>query len=97
MIHIVFYFLFNILMIAVFTCIYYIIRNEFSHTRSGKKTDLLDQFSLATTVQSAVGLTDILPITKRSKLLVNLQQILTIGGFAVLLYYLKKDLKTNLK
>ena len=93
MIHILFYFLFNVLMISVFTWIYYIIRSDFSATRSGKKTNLVDQFSLATTVQSSVGLTDILPITIRSKLLVNLQQILTIGGFAVLIYYLKKDLK----
>jgi hypothetical protein len=93
--NIVLYFLFNILMIAVFTFIYYNMREGFGKTREGREGDFIDYFSLSTTLQSTVGLTDVLPTTDRTKLLVNFQQILSIGGFAVLLYYLNlKDLVT---
>ena len=93
MIHIIFYFLFNIIIIIIFTTLYYMIKADFSNTREGKKDSFIDKLSLAITIQSTVGLTDILPVTDRGKLLVNLQQLLSMGGFAVVLYYLKKGLK----
>ena len=93
--NIVLYFLFNILMISVFTFIYYNMREGFSKTREDIEGNLIDYFSLSTTLQSTVGLTDVLPTTNSTKLIVNFQQILSIGGFAVLLYYLNlKDFVT---
>lgn len=85
------YFLFNIIMIAIFTIIYYNLNNQFIPRKEENDVDLMDYFSLSTTLQSTVGLTDIIPNTNVAKLLVNLQQILSIGGFAVLLYYLNLE------
>ena len=44
------YFLFNILLIVVFTFIYYYFENNFSDTM-GKRPKLIDYFALSTTVQ----------------------------------------------
>ena len=85
------YFLFNIFLIVVFTFIYYYFRESFSDTM-GKLPKLIDYLGLSTTVQSTVGLSDILPKTNKAKLLVMLQQLLTIGGFSILLLYIREIL-----
>jgi hypothetical protein len=84
-------------MIAVFTFIYNYLHHQFVPRKEGEDVELIDYFSLSTTLQSTVGLTDILPKTNTAKLFVNLQQILSIGGFAVLLYYLNFEQFTDLR
>ena len=82
------YFLFNILAIVVFSFVYYYFDDGFKNIKNKKTNNYIDYFGLSTTLQSTVGLTDILPITNRTKMIVNLQQILSIGGFALILFYL---------
>uniref|UniRef100_A0A6C0BA85 Potassium channel domain-containing protein n=1 Tax=viral metagenome TaxID=1070528 RepID=A0A6C0BA85_9ZZZZ len=85
----------NILMLIVFTTIYwYLSKKHFSNsidTDNGIPT-LLDYFNLSVTIQSTVGLPSMTSKTQLSKFFITLQQLLTIFSYFILLiWFYEKD------
>jgi hypothetical protein len=84
----------NIVMLIVFTCIYWYL----SHTHFSSSMDsddgiptLLDYFNLSVTIQSSVGLPSMKSKTQLSKFFITLQQLLTIfSSFILLIWFYDK-------
>lgn len=80
-------FLYNIIVIACFTMIYYLVGDEhFQNLKGQKKVDFIDCLFLATTIQCGVGLSDINTVTTLSKTLAILQQMSMLGNTIFMLY-----------
>jgi hypothetical protein len=80
-------FLYNIMMIVLFTLTYYLIGNEHFVNLNGKKhVEFIDCLFLATTIQCGVGLSDINTVTTLSKLLTIFQQMTMLGNTIFMLY-----------
>ena len=80
-------FLYNIIIIALFTFIYYLAGNEHFENLKGKKdVELIDYLFLATTIQAGVGLADINTVTTFSKILTIIQQMTMLGNTIFMLY-----------
>lgn len=69
----------------LFTCIYYSLDKHF--IMPGKKELLLiDCFGLSITIQSSVGITNVIPITNTSKIVMMIQQMLLIMIYVFTVY-----------
>lgn len=80
-------FLYNIVIIASFTIIYYLVGDKHFENLKGKKSvDFIDCLFLATTIQCGVGLSDINTITTLSKSLAIIQQMSMLGNTIFMLY-----------
>ena len=80
-------FLYNLMIIATFTFIYYLAGNEHFENLKGKKdVKFIDCLFLATTIQAGVGLADINTVTNLSKVLTIIQQMTMLGNTIFMLY-----------
>ena len=74
--------LFNFVLVFIFACIYYFIREQFNGLN--KDSSFLDCIYYSSTTMSSVGYGDIFPITNTSKIMVVIQQFLVLIGIAAL-------------
>jgi hypothetical protein len=80
-------FLYNLVIIAVFAVLYYMIGDEhFENLKGDNKTTALDSLFLATTIQSGVGLADINTVTPLSKTLAIIQKLSMLGNTIFMFY-----------
>lgn len=80
-------FLYNIIIIAIFTVIYYLAGSDhFENLKGKKEVEFIDCLFLATTIQAGVGLADINTITTFSKVLTIVQQLTMLGNSIFMLY-----------
>lgn len=80
-------FLYNIIIITIFTVIYYLAGSDhFENLKGKKEVAFIDCLFLATTIQAGVGLADINTITTFSKVLTIVQQITMLGNTIFMLY-----------
>jgi hypothetical protein len=80
-------FLYNLIIIFLFTTIYYSMGAEhFENLKGKKEPSILDCLFLATTIQSGVGLADINSISSIGKLLTIIQQIMMLGNTIFMVY-----------
>ena len=85
------YIIFNIFCILIFSVIYDILSSDhFILTRDKKKPTYIDFISLSITIQSTVGLTDIVPKTTLAKSIVLLQQLISMSALGILLFSFKE-------
>ena len=74
--------IYNILIIIIFTCIYYYLSDKHFHIEydlvEDNKISLIDCINLSVTIQSTVGLPSIKAKTKLCRFFVTLQQLLLI-------------------
>ena len=80
--------LLHIFFIIIFSLLYLSYKEDFS---SAKKSDLdyksyINFLNLSVTIQSGVGLTDLIPMTEISKFIVMIQQLLLIFTHILTLY-----------
>ncbi len=80
--------LLHIFFIILFSLLYLSYREDF---RPAKNSDLdyksyINFLNLSVTIQSGVGLTDLIPITEMSKFIVMIQQLLLIFTHILTLY-----------
>lgn len=79
-------FLFNLVIIIIFTIFYFLLRDEFTlnyHTKWMKNNrdnnvTFLDCLLTATSVQGRIGITNILPISTKSKILMVIHELVMI-------------------
>lgn len=80
-------FLYNMIIIFIFTIIYYSIGSEhFENLKGENETEFVDCLFLATTIQSGVGMADINTITSLSKTLAIVQKLTMLGNTIFMLY-----------
>ena len=80
---------FNFLCIIFFSMIYIYLKNEFiNNTKNEIK--LIDIILFTTTVQSGVGITNLLPNSFNSKLVTIIQQVTMICSYVFILYIITK-------
>lgn len=82
--------LFTILLFAI---IYSIIWDQFTFTTAEKKMSpigMMDFLFYSITIQSSVGLTDIVADTALAKAISSLQQVCLLGANAIALYFITK-------
>lgn len=80
-------FFYNLIIIVIFTFIYYLAGSEHFENLKGKNSvEFIDCLFLATTIQSGVGLADINTVTTFSKILTIIQQMTMIGNTIFMLY-----------
>ena len=68
----------QLLLIFVFSLVYYSILTHFKSSIERHNPDYLDCVSLSTTIQAGIGLSDLLPNTRVSIMLTTLQQFSVI-------------------
>jgi hypothetical protein len=84
--------LLNFISIFIFGCIYIYLKDEFIYNESDKisklknKIQIIDIIMYTTTIQSGVGLTNIMPNTSISKFFTIIQQYLMISFNFFILY-----------
>ena len=85
-------FIFNILMIIIFSIIYsYISPQNFEPFNPNDKLTYLDYLFYSVTIQSGIGLPDVTALSDLAKILVLFQQMSVIGSAYILLnLFLKK-------
>jgi hypothetical protein len=78
-------FSFNLIIIIIFTFIYYFLREEFTLNypskwmeNNKKKINIFDCFLTSTSVQGRIGITNILPISDTSKSIMILHELIMI-------------------
>jgi hypothetical protein len=82
-------FIFEVVCVIIFGCLYWIYRDDFSLTfASKKKNDLsiLECFYTSVTVQSGVGYSILNPNNKRAVLLLMIQQLIMIFANILMVY-----------
>ncbi len=80
-------FLYNLIIIAIFTLIYYLAgSNNFVNLKGKKEIEFIDCLFLATTIQGGVGLADINTVTTLSKILTIVQQMTMLGNTIFMMY-----------
>ena len=80
---------FNFLCIIFFSMIYIYLKNEFINN-ANNEIKLIDIIMFSTTVQSGVGLTNLLPNSFNSKLVTIIQQVTMICSYVFILYIITK-------
>ena len=81
-------FLFNIIVIIIFSIIYASISpHNFEALKSKDKLNYIDYLFYSVTIQSGVGLPDITALTDLAKILTIIQQIILIGSAFILLSF----------
>jgi hypothetical protein len=86
-------FLFNILIVIVFSIIYSSLDpNNFEPTHPKDKLTHLDFLFYALTIQSSVGLPDVMAVSDLAKILVMIQQFILMGSaYILILFFLKNS------
>lgn len=85
-------FIFNILIIVVFSLIYSsILPNNFEPLKTKDKLTYIDYLFYATTIQTSVGLPDITAVSPLAKILALIQQFILMGSTYVLLTLFLKN------
>lgn len=77
---------FHMLCIVLFAIIYYLFREHYIMNYHTELT-FLDSALLSTTIQSSVGITNVIPITNIGKIIIIIQQILLILLYVFILYF----------
>ena len=77
---------FHIFCIILFTLIYVHSYDHFENITDKKYNTNMDFLLLSTTIQSGVGLTDLLPTSNYAKIMVILQQLLRIFTHVITIY-----------
>lgn len=80
---------FNFLCIIFFSMIYIYLKNEFINN-ANNEIKLIDIIMFSTTVQSGVGLSNLLPNSFNSKLVTIIQQLTMICSYVIILYVITK-------
>ena len=81
--------LYNLIVMLLFFIIYYLIRHHFSNNvGSSKDAKLIDIINLSVTIQTSVGVSNLVPITDVAKIFLVLQQILLIFGNLIILHFM---------
>lgn len=91
--HAIAIFMFHIFSIMVFASIYSMIWDEFTFISADKKLypiGMIDFLFYSITIQSSVGLTDIVADTTMSKSISSIQQMCLLGTNAIALYLFVK-------
>ena len=85
-------FIFNILMIIIFSIIYfYISPHNFEPFNPNDKLTYLDYLFYSVTIQSGIGLPDVTALSDLAKILVLFQQMSVIGSAYILLNLFLKN------
>ena len=79
--------LYNLSLMVIFFVVYLLLAGHFA-TTDKQKPDLVDILTLSVTLQTAVGYTNLIPITSVGKLIVLVQQILLIFGNVIILHFM---------
>jgi hypothetical protein len=81
-------FIFELVCVIIFGCLYWIYRDDFTLTFASKNNDLsiLECFYTSVTVQSGVGYSVLNPNNKRAVLLLMTQQLIMIFTNILMLY-----------
>lgn len=81
-------FLFNILMIIIFSIIYASISsNNFEPLNSKDKLTYIDYLFYSITIQTGVGLPDVTALSDLAKILAIIQQLIILGSAYILLIF----------
>lgn len=78
-------FIFNVSCICIFAMFYYQFRDHFD-CQTNQELTLLDYFTLSTTIQAGVGLSDIYPVSVYGKILTITQQMTMLLTNLISLY-----------
>jgi len=79
--------LYNLVLIFIFFTIYLLLAGHFV-TTDKQKPEVIDIFTLSVTLQTAVGYTNLIPVTNVGKLIVLVQQIFLIFGNLIILHFM---------
>jgi hypothetical protein len=82
--------LFNFLCIIFFGMIYIYLKNEFINNTNKNDIHLIDIIMFSTTIQSGVGLSNLLPNSFNLKLVTIIQQLTMICSYVIILYIITK-------
>jgi len=83
-------FVFQLMSIIVFGCLYWIYRDDFALTIVSKKKNdirILDCFYTSVTIQAGVGYSILNPHTNRAVLILTIQQLTMIFANILMLYF----------
>ena len=83
---------FNFLCIFFFSMIYIYLKNEFINN-TNNDIKLIDIIMFTTTVQSGVGITNLLPNSFNSKLVTIIQELTMICSYVIILYIITLKIK----
>jgi hypothetical protein len=78
---------FHFLCIFIFFLIYLNISDNFKNILNNKNT-FIDLLLLSTTIQAGVGISNLIPITSYSKLMMIIQQFIKISTNVITFYFL---------
>jgi hypothetical protein len=81
---------FNFLCIIFFGMIYIYLKNEFINNANKNDVQLIDIIMFSTTIQSGVGLSNLLPNSFNLKLVTIIQQLTMICSYVIILYIITK-------
>lgn len=81
---------FNFLCIIFFGMIYIYLKNEFINNANKNDIQLIDIIMFSTTIQSGVGLSNLLPNSFNLKLVTIIQQLTMICSYVIILYIITK-------
>ena len=85
-------FLFNIIIVIVFSIIYSSISpNNFEPSHPKDKLTYIDFLFYALTIQCGVGLPDVMAVSNLAKILVMIQQFILMGSAYILIIFLFKN------
>ena len=76
---------FHLCCIVLFTGIYYYLRGELS-IPNATEVNAMDCALLSVTIQSSVGITNIVPLTNLSKIVMSIQQLVLITTYVFTVY-----------
>ena len=84
--------IFNFLSIIIFSIIYINLKDEFvynlsDNSKKNPQLEVIDFIMYASTIQSGVGLTDIMPNSFLAKLITIIQQYIMISSYIFVLYF----------
>jgi hypothetical protein len=76
---------FHLCCIALFTGIYYYLRRDFA-VHGAYDVTAMDCVLLSTTIQSSVGISNVVPLTNLTKIVMTIQQLLLITTYVFTVY-----------
>ncbi len=76
---------FHLCCIVLFTGIYYYLRGELS-IPNASEVNAMDCALLSVTIQSSVGMTNIVPLTNLTKIVMSIQQVMLITTYVFTVY-----------
>jgi hypothetical protein len=79
--------LFHIFCILSFGYIYFYNSSNFNSINKYKNRDIIDYFLLSTSIQAGVGISVLYPISRYSKILMIIQQIMMISTHVITIYF----------